>query len=78
MSRAIFSVLTITAYLTVYIGLISLDRAMPLAFYMLPASPFLVAWMVWSVLREPYKYPELEENEEWGYRDRAKEELDIF
>ncbi|MDB5135094.1 MAG: hypothetical protein JWP37_1697 [Mucilaginibacter sp.] len=34
--------------------------------------------MVYSILTDRREYPELEENEECGYRDKAKDELGIF
>ena len=43
------------------------------------AGPFLIIWMVYSVLKfGKYKGPALEEEQEWGYADKKREELDTF
>lgn len=42
-------------------------------------SPFLLGWMVYSVIRYGiFKGDELEKDEEYGYADKKKEELGIF
>jgi hypothetical protein len=39
-------------------------------------SPFLVLWMVYSIIKHGvYKGKELEENEEWGYADKERKEF---
>lgn len=78
MNKALFSVVSVTIYLVIYVSLISLGGFFNLTFYMLIASPVLILWMVLTVLKDPYNYPELEEGEEWGYRDKVKEDLDII
>jgi hypothetical protein len=41
-------------------------------------SPFLVIWMVYRVIRyDSYHGKELND-EEWGYADKKKEDLDMF
>ncbi|MDE3250194.1 MAG: hypothetical protein KGO82_16150 [Bacteroidota bacterium] len=38
-------------------------------------GPFLIVWMVYSVLKYgKYKAADLQEEEEWGYADRTKDE----
>ncbi len=78
MNKAILSVLSVTAYLLVYIVLININVPLIIPFYMLVASPVLLIWMIYAVLKDGFNYPELSEEEEWGYRDKAKEDLDIF
>jgi hypothetical protein len=42
-------------------------------------SPVVIIAMVYLVLTEKgFSYPELAENEEWGYRDREKSNLGVF
>ena len=42
-------------------------------------SPFLIIWMVYSVLRYgKYNGKPLEEDEEWGYADKEKKDLGVF
>ena len=42
-------------------------------------SPFLIIWMVYSVLRFGKKNGKsLEEDEEWGYADKEKKDLGVF
>jgi hypothetical protein len=42
-------------------------------------SPFLIIWMVYSVLRYgKYNGKSLEEDEEWGYADKEKKDLGVF
>lgn len=42
-------------------------------------SPFLVIWMVYRIIRyDKYTGRELNEEEEWGYADKNKEELNVF
>lgn len=78
MSKGIFSVVVVSAYLVLYVGLIYFGVPLILPFYMLIASPVLILWMVISVLKDDCEYPDLDENAEWGYRDRPKTSLGIF
>jgi hypothetical protein len=49
---------------------------MPLIGTMFLLSPFLVAWMVYTVLKKGvYTGRELAENEEWGYSDKDSKDL---
>lgn len=42
-------------------------------------GPFLMVWMVYSVLKYGnYKGSELAKEEEWGYADKKKEDLKTF
>ena len=42
-------------------------------------SPILLVWMVVVVLKHgKYNGPELKGGEEWGYQDKARDELGVF
>jgi hypothetical protein len=76
-AKTAVSILTI--YLITYVILFVTGFSVTIAMYMFLTSPVLLVWMVYSVLTdEQYKYPELGEDEEWGYRDKAKNELGMF
>lgn len=64
-----FSVVAVTAYLILYVSLISLEIPLIFPLCMLIASPVLIIWMVLSVLQDKYDYPDLTADKEWGYRD---------
>jgi hypothetical protein len=70
---------TVTLYLVAYIVLFFSGCSMPLLACMFLVSPFLIIGMVYIVLKDDScQYPELNEGEEWGYRDRTKETLGLF
>ena len=76
-AKAVVSILTI--YLITYVILFVTGFSVTIAMYMFLTSPILLVWMVYSILTdEQYEYPDLGDNEEWGYRDKAKSELGIF
>lgn len=78
MNKAEGAVITVTAYLMVFVLMLETGTSVYALPYLLIASPFLLIWMVYSILTDRREYPELEENEEWGYRNKAKEELGMF
>lgn len=66
-----FSTAFVTTYLVVYTILFHLDVSMPVLLLMFAISPFLVLWMVITILKYGvYNGRELGENEEWGYQDK--------
>lgn len=68
-----------TIYLLVYAGLAAAGYAYPVAAALYLASPVVIIGMVYFVLKDDrLKYPELAEGEEWGYRDKSKDELGLF
>ncbi len=73
MYTAIKAVGLLTVYLVVYLILWSFNISI-LAFSILfLLSPFLMFWAVYCVLKEKdFNYPEMDENEEWGYLDKTK------
>ena len=73
------AILTATLYLAAYICLFATGASIEVLAFMFLVSPFLILGMVYMVLKDTrYKYPELNEGEEWGYRDKAKHELGVF
>ena len=70
-----FAVIFLTTYLVLYcvFFLYGLDDAVSFMFIL---SPILVAWMVITILKDPnHTTRELDENEEWGYGDKNREEF---
>ncbi|MBB3053954.1 hypothetical protein [Mucilaginibacter gotjawali] len=73
------SIFVMTAYLVIYIILINTGLLFILVPYLYIVSPFFIVWMVACILKDTrVKYPELKENEEWGYADKTKDELGFF
>ena len=76
-AKTAVSILTI--YLITYVILFVTGFSVTIAIYMFLVYPVLLVWMVYSVLTdEQYEYPDLGDNEEWGYLYKAKNELGIF
>jgi hypothetical protein len=73
------SVFIVSAFLVVYVLVISAGASSLIGRIMFIASPFLVIWMVISVLRsKTFTGKDLDEGEEWGYSDKEKEKLGMF
>jgi hypothetical protein len=71
--------LLVTFYLVIYTVLHQSGASLKLLGAMFLASPFLVIWMAYTILKyASYEGRELEENEEWGYQDKNKDELGVF
>jgi predicted DNA repair protein MutK len=78
MSKAMFSVAIATGYLFTYALLLQFDNALPYAFIMFLFSPVVVIGMVYTVLKYgTYTGPVLGEKE-FGYQDKASDELGVF
>ena len=74
-----FAVPFVTVYLLVYYLLFDGGASADVIAVMFFLSPFLVAWMVITILKhDKYKGKQLSENEEWGYADKEKDSLGIF
>lgn len=58
----------VTGILIVFVTLIQLNIALPLIWLIFLAGPFLVLWMVWSVLTAPISIEETFD-EQW-YQDK--------
>lgn len=74
-----FATILVTVYLVVYTILHQLGASLLLLSSMFALSPFLVVWMAYTILRfGKFEGKELEEDEEWGYSDKKKDELGMF
>ncbi|QYH40400.1 MULTISPECIES: hypothetical protein [Algoriphagus] len=60
----------VTGILIVFVTLIQLNIALPLIWLIFLAGPFLVLWMVWSVLTAPITIEETFD-EQW-YQDKPE------
>lgn len=68
-----------TLYLFTLTMLGVVDASTTLCAVMYLLSPVVIISLVYTVLREKdYDYPELPPGEEWGYRDKNKNELGLF
>lgn len=71
LKNSTFSVIAVTVYLLVYCILLQIEHTQWIAVDMFIVSPFLVVWMVYTVLKYGvYTGRELAEDEEYGYQDR--------
>ena len=70
MNKSVIWVTIVTIYLIVYITLFQLNGPSPIIAYLFVISPLLIIWMVYVVLTDKNDYPDLPEDEEWGYRDK--------
>ena len=74
----IFAVSFVSIYLFIYCELLQFENTQIYGFVMLLFSPFLICWMVYTVLKHgKYNGPELGD-EEFGYQDKSKDELGVF
>lgn len=72
-------VLIVSAFLIIYVLLLSATAPALITRILFILSPFLVLWMVISVLKsKTVTVKELEADEEWGYADKRKEDLGMF
>jgi hypothetical protein len=79
MERTKGSIILTTAYLFIYIILINIDIPALFAVLLGAIWPFTFIWMIYCILKDDqYKYPELKDYQEWGYKDEDREELGIF
>jgi hypothetical protein len=74
-----FATLVSTGYLLVYLILLFNEATLGWALLLLSASPFVLFWLVYTVIRYG-KFPgkEFTEEQEWGYQDRNSREMGIF
>jgi len=77
--REIIPVIIGSAVLLLYYWLILSGNESGLTRLIFSLSPFILLWIVFSILRHgKFEGKELEENEEWGYSDKDKNELGVF
>lgn len=71
MKHDIIAITFVSALLLIYTILASLEVYLGLVFLLVGISPFLIIWMVWTVLKHgEYDGPELDSDQEFGYLDR--------
>lgn len=74
MRNSKIAIAIVSLYLLVFTILSQMNTDLSIMLCMFFLSPFLVSWMVYTVLRYgTYSGKELKENEEWGYEDYYKE-----
>ena len=74
----VFSAVAATCYLVLYCILLQFESTRYFGVLMFFVSPVIVCWMVYTVLKHgKYDGRELGE-EEFGYHDKAKDELGVF
>ena len=68
-----------SAVLLLYCLMMLSDNESGLTSLIFSLFPFLLLWIVYSILRYgKFEGKELNENDEWGYTDRDKNELGVF
>jgi hypothetical protein len=73
------AVSTLIIYLVAYVIVFATGYYVNLLAYMFLVSPVMLIATVYFVLTDTtYTYPELGEDQEWGYRDKNKSELGVF
>lgn len=71
------AVATLYLFTLTMLGYVNASTAVCAVMYLI--SPIVIISLVYTVLREKdYDYPELPSGEEWGYRDKKKNELGVF
>ncbi|MBI1780276.1 MAG: hypothetical protein HYR66_02760 [Sphingobacteriales bacterium] len=79
LKKPAFAVLITTIAVVLYNILPQLTDSFTLAGIIFIASPFLMIWMVYTILRfGKYNGKELDDKEEWGYQDKKRDELGMF
>jgi hypothetical protein len=72
------SVITGSIYLMVYCICLSSESLYPIAWFLYVFYPFLLIWVIFTILRPgEYRVNELN-GDEFGYGDRQKNQLGIF
>jgi hypothetical protein len=72
------SVIAGSVHLVAYCICLSSESLYPIAWYLFLIYPFLLAWVIFTILR-PGEYSVDELNgEEFGYGDRQKNQLGVF
>jgi hypothetical protein len=77
--RTPVSVYIVTALLVFYTILIALNAPLWITGLLFFLSPFFMTWMVVCILKSKnHNVKDFAADEEWGYADKKKEELDMF
>lgn len=79
LKKPAFAVLITTIAVVLYNILPRFTDSFILPGIILITSPFLMGWMVYTILRfGKYNGKELNDKEEWGYQDKRNDELGMF
>jgi hypothetical protein len=79
MRKPFFAVSIISTILLVYCILVGFNISLPVAFFIFSISPFLVAWLAYTIIRfGSYEGKEFAKDDECGYQDKRKEDLDLL
>jgi len=74
--KATTAVIIATVYLVVFYVLLHSNASLLLTGFVFLSMPIVIIGMVFIVLLDDsVKYPELPDNDEWGYSDKNKDDL---
>lgn len=74
--KPVTAVSVTSSLLIIYCVLLNTNTLFPIAYFIFAISPFLLVWLAYTVIRfGTYEGKDLEEQEEWGYQDKNKDEL---
>lgn len=73
-----FSVVFVTLYVFIYSVLLQFESTLSFAIGMLLISPFLIFWMVYTILKYGKYNGKGLGTDEFGYQDKNKDELGVF
>jgi hypothetical protein len=76
--KDILSVIIVTAYLILYCAFLNYDKTLNAALLMLFFSPVMIIWMVYTIIKKGKYNGHGLGDEEFGYQDRDKKDLEIF
>jgi len=77
--KPLVAVTIVSIILVIYCVLINFGICSPLVYFIFGISPLLLGWVAYTIIRFGiYRGKEFDDNEEWGYQDKRKEELDIL
>ncbi|HVV55110.1 MAG TPA: hypothetical protein VHC47_07295 [Mucilaginibacter sp.] len=77
--KAKTAVIIATAYLVLYAALFQAGLNITVLSILFLFSPLIIIWVVYIVLKDDSaQYPELKEDEEWGYTDVSKDHPGMF
>ena len=69
----------VSGILLLYCILVGFRVSLPLITFIFAISPFLLLWIAYSIIRHgAYDGTEFQQDEEWGYQDKKKEDLWVF
>jgi hypothetical protein len=72
------SIALVALYFVIYLALLQFEATQSYGLLMLSIAPLLLGWMVYTILKYgKYTGRELG-NEEFGYQDKSKDQLDTF